>query len=170
MGKVKRLELWWQLYLYVTSGSGLRKKPAITLCAFECTWLKIAYVTVVLWTCVTFSAPCLILGWITSYGRLTILIFHICSRGMMDYELEMVHKYQQPSIYCISLRINLPLKFMNVIFFCYSHIQNMNNATLFKYVMVVAVALCLALCFYDLSVLRLYNLECYGVGWMIDWK
>jgi hypothetical protein len=25
MGKVKRLELWWQLYLYVTSGSGLRK-------------------------------------------------------------------------------------------------------------------------------------------------
>jgi hypothetical protein len=24
-------------YLYVTSGSGLRKKPAITLCAFECT-------------------------------------------------------------------------------------------------------------------------------------
>jgi hypothetical protein len=37
MGKVKRLELWWQLYLYVTSGSGLRKKPAITLCAFECT-------------------------------------------------------------------------------------------------------------------------------------
>jgi hypothetical protein len=31
------LELWWQLYLYVTSGSGLRKKPAITLCAFECT-------------------------------------------------------------------------------------------------------------------------------------
>jgi hypothetical protein len=40
MGKVKRLELWWQLYLYATSGSGLRKKPAITLCAFECTiWL-----------------------------------------------------------------------------------------------------------------------------------
>jgi hypothetical protein len=37
MGKVKRLELWWQLYLYVTAGSGLRKKPAITLCAFECT-------------------------------------------------------------------------------------------------------------------------------------
>jgi hypothetical protein len=37
MGKVKRLELWWQLYLYVTSGSGVRKKPAITLCAFECT-------------------------------------------------------------------------------------------------------------------------------------
>jgi hypothetical protein len=37
MGKVKRLELWWQLYLYVTSGSGLRKKPALTLCAFECT-------------------------------------------------------------------------------------------------------------------------------------
>jgi hypothetical protein len=37
MGKVKRLELWWQLYLYVTSGSGLRKKPAITLCEFECT-------------------------------------------------------------------------------------------------------------------------------------
>jgi hypothetical protein len=24
------------MYLYVTSGSGLRKKPAITLCAFEC--------------------------------------------------------------------------------------------------------------------------------------
>jgi hypothetical protein len=38
MGKVKRLELWWQLYLYVTSVSGLRKKPAITLCAFECTF------------------------------------------------------------------------------------------------------------------------------------
>jgi hypothetical protein len=38
MGKVERLELWWQLYLYVTSGSGLRKKPAITLCAFECTF------------------------------------------------------------------------------------------------------------------------------------
>jgi hypothetical protein len=37
MGKIKRLELWWQLYLYVTSGSGLKKKPAITLCAFECT-------------------------------------------------------------------------------------------------------------------------------------
>jgi hypothetical protein len=37
MGKVKRLELWWQLCLYVTSRSGLRKKPAITLCAFECT-------------------------------------------------------------------------------------------------------------------------------------
>jgi hypothetical protein len=37
MGKVKRLELWLQLYLYVTSGSGLRKKPTITLCAFECT-------------------------------------------------------------------------------------------------------------------------------------
>jgi hypothetical protein len=34
MGKVKGLELWWQLYLCVTSGSGLRKKPAITLCAF----------------------------------------------------------------------------------------------------------------------------------------
>jgi hypothetical protein len=25
MGEVKLLELWWQLYLYVTSGSGLRK-------------------------------------------------------------------------------------------------------------------------------------------------
>jgi hypothetical protein len=37
MRKAKRLELWWQLYLYVTSGSGRRKKPAITLCAFECT-------------------------------------------------------------------------------------------------------------------------------------
>jgi hypothetical protein len=37
MGKVKRLELWWQMYLYVTSRSGLRKKPAITLCAFGCT-------------------------------------------------------------------------------------------------------------------------------------
>jgi hypothetical protein len=37
MGKVKRLELWWQLYLYVTSGSKKKKKPAITLCAFECT-------------------------------------------------------------------------------------------------------------------------------------
>jgi hypothetical protein len=24
MGKVKRLELWWQLYIYVTSGSGIR--------------------------------------------------------------------------------------------------------------------------------------------------
>jgi hypothetical protein len=37
MGKVKRLELWWQLYLYVTSGWGLRTKPPITSCAFECT-------------------------------------------------------------------------------------------------------------------------------------
>jgi hypothetical protein len=26
MGKVKRLELWWQLYLYVTSGWDLEKK------------------------------------------------------------------------------------------------------------------------------------------------
>ena len=28
MGKVKRLELWWQLYVHVTSGSGLRKFQA----------------------------------------------------------------------------------------------------------------------------------------------
>jgi hypothetical protein len=36
MGKVKRLELWWQLYLYVTSGSGLRKK---TSDHFMCVWV-----------------------------------------------------------------------------------------------------------------------------------
>jgi hypothetical protein len=49
MGKVKRLELWWQLYLYVTSGSGLRKKPAITLCAFECTRCRM--VCIQIWMC-----------------------------------------------------------------------------------------------------------------------
>jgi hypothetical protein len=36
MGKVKRLELWWQLYLYVTFGSGLRKK---TSDHFMCVWV-----------------------------------------------------------------------------------------------------------------------------------
>jgi hypothetical protein len=36
MGKVKRLELWWQLYLYVTSGSGLRNK---TSDHFMCVWV-----------------------------------------------------------------------------------------------------------------------------------
>jgi hypothetical protein len=37
MGNVKRLELWWQPYLYVTSGSGLRKKPPTDFSACECT-------------------------------------------------------------------------------------------------------------------------------------
>jgi hypothetical protein len=40
MGKVKRLELWWQLYLYVTSGSGLRKK---TSDHFMCVWVYHLY-------------------------------------------------------------------------------------------------------------------------------
>jgi hypothetical protein len=39
MGKVKRLELWWQLYPYVTSGLGLRKNPPLIYCATECTYL-----------------------------------------------------------------------------------------------------------------------------------
>jgi hypothetical protein len=36
VGKVKRLELWWQLYLYVTSGSRIRKK---TSDHFMCVWV-----------------------------------------------------------------------------------------------------------------------------------
>jgi hypothetical protein len=40
MGKVNRLELWWQLYLYVTSGSGLRKK---TSDHFMCIWVYQQY-------------------------------------------------------------------------------------------------------------------------------
>jgi hypothetical protein len=41
MGKVKRLELWWQLYPYVTSVLGLRKNPPLIYCATECTKLAI---------------------------------------------------------------------------------------------------------------------------------
>jgi hypothetical protein len=43
MGKVKRLKLWWQLYLHVISGSGLRKIQAMDFCETECTggWMGI---------------------------------------------------------------------------------------------------------------------------------
>jgi hypothetical protein len=37
MEKVKRLELWWQPYLYVTSGLGLSKK---TTDGFFCVWVS----------------------------------------------------------------------------------------------------------------------------------
>jgi hypothetical protein len=40
MGKVKRLELWWQLHPYVTSGLGLRKNPPLIYCATECTKIQ----------------------------------------------------------------------------------------------------------------------------------
>jgi hypothetical protein len=43
MGKVKRLELWWQPYLYVTTGSGLRKNPPTDFSACECTKLSVHY-------------------------------------------------------------------------------------------------------------------------------
>jgi hypothetical protein len=50
MGKVKRLELWWQPYLYVTSVSGLRKKSSD---GFFCVWVYLVISNKFwTWTCV----------------------------------------------------------------------------------------------------------------------